>query len=131
MQHIGHITLLVHDYDEAIEFFTKKLKFSLVEDKKMSETKRWVVIAPQGSNGASVLLTKAVTGEQKNLVGKQAGGKVFLFLYTDNISADYENLKLSGVEIIEEPEVKPHGRVLIFADLYGNHYDLIEPNLHE
>jgi catechol 2,3-dioxygenase-like lactoylglutathione lyase family enzyme len=131
MQHIGHITLLVHDYDESIEFFTKKLKFRLVEDKKMSETKRWIVIASGGSNGSSLLLTKAITSEQKNLVGKQAGGKVFIFLFTDNISADYENLKSNGVEIIEEPEVKPHGRVLIFADLYGNHYDLIEPNLQE
>ena len=129
MQHIGHITLLVNDYDEAIEFFTTKLNFKVVEDKKMSESKRWVLIAPSGSVGTSVLLTKATTDDQQQLIGKQAAGKVFLFLFTDNITGDYKNLLKHGVEIIEEPEVKPHGRVLIFADLYGNHYDLIQPNL--
>jgi len=129
MQHIGHITLLVNDYDEAIEFFTTKLNFKVVEDKKMSESKRWVLIAPSGSVGTSVLLTKATTDDQQQLIGKQAAGKVFLFLFTDNITEDYKNLLKHGVEIIEEPEVKPHGRVLIFADLYGNHYDLIQPNL--
>ena len=129
MQQIGHITLLVNDYDEAIEFFCNKLHFLLVEDKKMSNTKRWVLIAPPGSTGASVLLTKATTDAQRNLVGKQTAGKVVMFLFTDNISEDYANLIKQGVEIIEQPEVKPHGRVLIFADLYGNHYDLIEPNL--
>jgi len=129
MQQIGHITLLVNDYDEAIEFFCNKLHFLLVEDKKMSNTKRWVLIAPTGSTGASVLLTKATTDAQRNLVGKQTAGKVVMFLFTDNISEDYANLIKQGVEIIEQPEVKPHGRVLIFADLYGNHYDLIEPNL--
>ena len=129
MQQIGHITLLVNDYDEAIEFFCAKLQFRLVDDKKMSDTKRWVLIAPPGSTGTSVLLTKATTDAQHNLVGKQAAGKVVMFLFTDNISEDYTNLLNHGVEIIEGPEVKPHGRVLIFADLYGNHYDLIEPNL--
>ena len=128
MQQIGHITLLVKDYDETIDFFCNKLQFHVVEDKKMSETKRWVLIAPSGSTGTSVLLTKATTDSQRNLVGKQAAEKVFMFLFTDNIQEDYKNLLKQGVEIIEQPEVKPHGRVLIFADLYGNHYDLIEPN---
>ena len=127
MQHIGHITLLVNDYDEAIEFFCNKLQFHVVEDKKMSDTKRWVLIAPSGSTGTSVLLTKATTDTQRNLVGKQAADKVFMFLFTDNIQEDYKNLLKHSVEIIEQPEIKPHGRVLIFADLYGNHYDLIEP----
>ena len=127
MQHIGHITLLVNDYDEAIEFYCTKLQFRLVEDKKMSDTKRWVLIAPSGSTGTSVLLTKAATDAQRKLVGKQAAEKVFMFLFTDNIQEDYKNLMKQGVEIIEQPEIKPHGRVLIFADLYGNHYDLIEP----
>ena len=95
----------------------------------MSETKRWVLIAPPGSTGTSLLLTKATTEAQRRLVGKQSAEKVFLFLYTDNISEDYENLMKQGVEIIEEPEVKPHGKVLIFSDLYGNHVDLIEPTL--
>ena len=130
MQYIGHITLLVIDYDEAIEFFCGKLQFRLVEDKKMSDTKRWVLIAPPGSTGTSVLLTKAITDEQRNLVGKQTAGKVVMFLFTDNIMEDYSYLLTHGVEIIEGPEVKPHGRVLIFADLYGNHYDLIEPTLN-
>ena len=127
MQQIGHITLLVKDYDETIDFFCNKLQFHVVEDKKMSETKRWVLIAPSGSTGTSVLLTKATTDSQRNLVGKQAAEKVFMFLFTDNIQEDYKNLLKQGVEIIEQPEVKPHGRVLIFSDLYGNHYDLIEP----
>jgi len=127
MQHIGHITLLVNDYDEAIAFYCNKLKFTLLEDKVMSETKRWVRIAPPGSTGTSLLLTKATTEAQRALVGKQSAEKVFLFLYTDNISEDYENLKKHGVVIVEEPEVKPHGKVLIFADLYGNRFDLIEP----
>ena len=130
MQYIGHITLLVIDYDEAIEFFCGKLQFRLVEDKKMSDTKRWVLIAPPGSTGTSVLLTKAMTDEQRNLVGKQTAGKVVMFLFTDNLSEDYANLLSQRVKIIEGPELKLHGRVLIFADLYGNHYDLIEPTLN-
>ena len=129
MQTIGHITLLVNDYDEAIAFYCTKLKFTVVEDKIMSETKWWVRIAPSGPTGTSLLLTKATTEAQRRLVGKQSAEKVFLFLYTDNISEDYENLMNQGVEIVEEPEVKPHGKVLIFADLYGNHVDLIEPTL--
>ena len=129
MQHIGHITLLVNDYDEAIAFYCTKLQFHIVEDKPMSETKRWVLLAPPGSTGTSILLTRAVTDEQRALVGKQAAGKVFLFLFTDNLAADYKNLLKHGVGIVEEPEVKPHGRVLIFSDLYGNRFDLIEPTL--
>jgi len=129
MQHIGHITLLVNDYDEAIAFYCTKLQFHIVEDKPMSETKRWVLLAPPGSTGTSILLTRAVTDEQRALVGKQAAGKVFLFLFTDNLAADYKNLLKHGVGIVEEPEVKPHGKVLIFSDLYGNRFDLIEPTL--
>jgi catechol 2,3-dioxygenase-like lactoylglutathione lyase family enzyme len=129
MQYIAHITLLVTDYNEAIEFYCTKLGFTVVEDKKMSDTKRWVLIAPPGSNGTSILLTKVTTEQQINLVGNQSAEKVFMFLYTDNISKDYKLLKKNGVVIIEEPEIKPHGKVLIFADLYGNHYDLIEPDL--
>ena len=129
MQHIGHITLLVNDYDEAIAFYCNKLQFHVVEDKPMSETKRWVLLAPPGSTGTSILLTRAVTDEQRALVGKQAAGKVFLFLFTDNLAAEYKNLLKHGVGIVEEPEVKPHGKVLIFSDLYGNRFDLIEPTL--
>jgi catechol 2,3-dioxygenase-like lactoylglutathione lyase family enzyme len=127
MQTIGHLTLLVRDYNEALEFFTGKLNFSVIEDKTMSDTKRWIVVAPKGSTGTGILLTKATTNNQRSLIGKQSAEKVFLFLFTDNISRDYSSLIANGVEIIEEPEVKPHGKVFIFADLYGNHYDLIEP----
>ena len=128
MQTIAHITLLINDYDEALEFFCSKLGFIVLEDKLMSDTKRWVVIAPPGSTGTSILLTKATTESQRNLVGNQSDERVFLFLYTDDIARDYKQLTQNGVLIIEEPEVKPHGKVLIFADLYGNHYDLIQPN---
>ena len=127
MQTIGHVTVLVKDYDEAIEFYTKKLNFTVVQDLVMSKTKRWVLVAPQGSTACSILLSKAVTEEQKALIGCQSDGRVFLFLYTDNFALDYENLKTKGVKIIEEEELKAHGTVAVFADLYGNLWDLIEP----
>ena len=129
MQEIAHITLLVKEYDEAIKFYSTKLRFKVVNDTWMSESKRWVLIAPQGSAGTSILLTKAITEKQKELVGNQTGGKVFMFLYTDNIAEDCESLRKSEVVIVEEMEEKPHGKVLIFEDLYGNKWDLIEPNL--
>jgi len=127
MQIIGHITLLVKDYDEAIEFYTKRLNFTLVEDRMMSETKRWVLVAPQGSTGCSLLLSKATSTEQKSLIGNQSGGRVFMFLYTDDFEHDYNHLKAQGVRIVEEAIQKPHGMVAIFADLYGNLWDFIEP----
>ena len=126
-QNLAHISLLVNDYDEAIKFYTQTLHFTLVEDKVMSPTKRWVMIAPQGSTGTSILLVKASNEEQQNRVGNQTGGRVFLFLYTDDIKRDYQNLVNKKVTIIEELTIKPHGTVLVFADLYGNLWDLIQP----
>ena len=126
-QSLAHIALVVNDYDEAIKFYTQTLHFVLLEDKVMSPTKRWVIIAPQGSTGTSILLAKASNEEQQNRVGNQTGGRVFLFLYTDDIKRDYQNLLDKKVIIVEELTNKPHGTVLVFADLYGNLWDLIEP----
>ena len=127
-QFIDHIALVVNDYDEAINFYTQTLNFTLLEDKVMSATKRWVMVAPPGSKGASILLAKAANEEQHSRVGNQTGGRVFLFLYTDDIDRDYKNLIEKKVKIVRELENQPHGKVAVFADLYGNLWDLIEPN---
>jgi catechol 2,3-dioxygenase-like lactoylglutathione lyase family enzyme len=127
-QHIAHIALVVADYDEAIEFYTQKLHFRLIEDTVMSETKRWVRIAPPGSSECSLLLAKAATDEQITRVGNQSGGRVFLFLNTDNFKRDYQNLLDQNVQIMRKPSVEPYGTVAVFADLYGNLWDLIEPS---
>ncbi len=126
-QSLAHIALLVNDYDEAIQFYTEVLHFTLVEDKVMSATKRWVTVSPAGSTGTSILLAKASNEEQHNRVGNQTGGRVFLFLYTDDIERDYKNLLDKNVKIVEELTSKPHGKVAVFTDLYGNLWDLIEP----
>jgi len=126
-QRLAHITLVVDDYDEAITFYTEKLNFRLVEDTVLSETKRWVLVAPTGSGECGLLLAKASNEEQKSRIGNQTGGRVFLFLNTDNFKRDYENLKLNGVTIVREPSVEEYGTVAVFADLYGNLWDLIEP----
>ena len=126
-QHIAHIALVVEDYDQAISFYTEKLNFRLVEDTVLSETKRWVLIAPQGSGNCKLLLTKAANEEQRSRVGNQTGGRVFLFLYTDNFHRDFENLKAKGVTIVREPSTEAYGTVAVFSDLYGNLWDLIEP----
>ena len=125
-QSLAHIALVVNDYDEAIQFYTQTLHFTLLENKVMSETKRWVVIAPPGSTGTTILLAQASNDEQKSRVGNQTGGRVFLFLYTDDIARDHQNLLDKKVTIVRELESQPHGKVLVFADLYGNLWDLIE-----
>jgi catechol 2,3-dioxygenase-like lactoylglutathione lyase family enzyme len=127
-QKIATITLVVNDYDEAITFYTEKLQFRLIEDTKLSETKRWVQIAPTGDSETCLLLAKASNEEQKNVVGCQTGGRVFLFLHTDNIARDYQNLQKNQVTIIRPPSKEVYGTVLVFADLYGNLWDLIERN---
>lgn len=127
-QKIALVALVVDDYDKAIEFYTKKLSFELIEDTKLSDTKRWVIVAPQGSTECSILLTKASNDEQKSRIGNQTGGRVFLFLYTDNLKRDLNNLIGNGIRIIREPSAEVYGNVLVFEDLYGNHWDLIEPN---
>lgn len=127
-QKIATITLVVNDYDEAITFYTEKLQFRLIEDTKLSETKRWVQIAPAGDSETCLLLAKASNEEQKNVLGCQTGGRVFLFLHTDNIARDYQNLQKNQVTIIRPPSKEVYGTVLVFADLYGNLWDLIERN---
>lgn len=126
-QHIAHIALVVDDYDKAIKFYTEKLNFDLIEDTQMSETKRWVMVAPKGSTECRLLLAKAANEEQKSRVGNQTGGRVFLFLYTDNIKRDYNNMKEKGILFIREPSIESYGTVAVFEDLYGNLWDLIEP----
>jgi len=125
-QYIGHIALVVHDYDEAIKFYTEKLNFTLIEDTVLSEKKRWVIIAPQGATECALLLAKAGNEDQSAWVGNQTGGRVFLFLYTDDMSRDYQNLLDKGVTIVREPTIEPWGTAAVFADLYGNLWDLIE-----
>ncbi|MFI0490183.1 VOC family protein [Flavobacterium sp.] len=125
-QRIAHIALVVADYDEAIAFYTQKLHFDLIEDTVLNETKRWVLVAPKGAQGFSLLLAKAVNKEQLDRVGNQAGGRVFLFLNTDNFEIDYQNLLDNQVEIIREPITEVYGKIAVFADIYGNLWDLIE-----
>ena len=126
-QHLAHIALVVNDYDEAIEFYTKKLHFTLIEDTVLSETKRWVLVAPKGSSGCCLLLAKAANEEQKSRIGNQTGGRVFLFLYTDDFWRDYKNMRKEAIEFVREPAVETYGTVAVFKDLYGNLWDLIEP----
>ena len=124
-QYLAHIALVVRDYDEAIEFYTKKLHFELIEDTKLSESKRWVLVAPKGSKGCQILLAKAV-GDQKLAIGNQSGGRVFLFLHTDDFERDYQNLLLQNIKVFREPSIEEYGQVCVFEDLYGNLWDLIE-----
>jgi catechol 2,3-dioxygenase-like lactoylglutathione lyase family enzyme len=126
-QHIGHITLVVDDYDEAIRFYTQKLNFDLVEDTLLSETKRWVLVKPKGTNGCSLLLAKAADERQKTRIGNQTGGRVFLFLYTDDIWRDYHRMTADGVSFTQQPRKEGYGTVVVFKDLYGNLWDLIQP----
>ncbi len=126
-QHIARIALVVRDYDEAIAYYTSILKFQLIEDTILSETKRWVVVAPQGTGSCQLLLAKAATEDQRLAIGNQSGGRVFLFLYTDDIERDYQNLLDQDVTIIREKTTEPYGTVAVFADLYGNLWDLIQP----
>jgi len=127
VQRLVHITLLVDDYDKAINFYTQKLNFTLVEDTVLNESKRWVIISPPGSEGCGLLLAKAANEEQISRIGNQTGGRVFLFLETNDFRRDFENLQSKGVSIIREPVVEAYGTVAVFADLYGNLWDLIEP----
>jgi catechol 2,3-dioxygenase-like lactoylglutathione lyase family enzyme len=126
-QELAHIALVVADYDEAIKFYIQQLNFTLLEDTVLSETKRWVLIAPPGSTGCKLLLAKAATDEQQSRVGNQTGGRVFLFLYTDNFQRDYQAMLGKGIEFVRDPVTEPYGVVAVFKDLYGNHWDLIEP----
>jgi catechol 2,3-dioxygenase-like lactoylglutathione lyase family enzyme len=126
-QQIAQIALVVKDYDEAIAFYCKKLHFTLVEDTRLSETKRWVLVSPPGSSGTKLLLAQAANEEQLSRVGNQTGGRVFLFLYTDDFDRDFKHLQDNDIRIIRGPVEEPYGKVAVFADLYGNLWDLIQP----
>lgn len=128
-QYIAHVSLVVRDYDEAISFFTSKLDFTLIEDTYVPEQdKRWVIVAPPNSTGANLLLAKASNPRQESAVGNQTGGRVFLFLYTDDFQRDYEKMVGRGISFVRKPKVEPYGTVAVFADLYGNLRDLLQPN---
>ena len=126
-QRLVQIALVVNEYDEAIKFYTEKLNFILLEDTKLSETKRWVVIKPNGTGGCNILLAKAANEEQKTRIGNQTGGRVFLFMHTDNLKRDYENMLAKNIEFVRTPTEELYGTVAVFKDLYGNLWDLIQP----
>ena len=129
-QSIIHVALVVDDYDEAIDFFTKTLSFVLVEDTYQPEQdKRWVVVAPPGSRGTTLLLAQASTAEQRTRIGNQSGGRVFLFLNTDDFWRDYRAMISRGITFVREPKQAPYGMVAVFEDLYGNRWDLLQ--LHD
>jgi catechol 2,3-dioxygenase-like lactoylglutathione lyase family enzyme len=125
--HIAHIALIVRDYDEAIDWFAEKLGFACLADDALGGGKRWVLVAPPGSTGPQLLLAKAATPEQISRAGNQTGGRVFLFLHTDDFARDYGRMKARGVKFIEAPRHEPYGTVVVFEDLYGNRWDLVEP----
>lgn len=126
-QRIAYIALVVKDYDEAIAFYTQKLHFTLVEDTIIDEKKRWVVVAPRGAAGGGLLLAKAASEQQSAAVGNQSGGRVFLFLHTDDFERDYRNLEANGIEIVRQPVRDTFGTAAVFKDLYGNLWDLVGP----
>ncbi len=126
-QRIAHLTLVVRDYDEAIDFYTHKLGFTLLEDTKLSDTKRWVLVAPKGEGSCALLLARADNEHQASRVGDQTGGRVFLFLYTDDFKRDYLAYQQAGVTFVRPPKEEAYGTVAVFEDLYGNRWDLLEP----
>ena len=127
-QRISHIALVVKDYDEAIDFYTNKLDFILLEDTKIDETKRWVMVAPRGAKECCLLLAKAANEEQSRSIGNQTGGRVFLFLFTDDFWRDYNKMVDRKINFVRPPIEYEYGRVAVFEDLYGNLWDLLEPN---
>ncbi len=125
-QQIAHIALVVNDYDEAIEFYTARLGFSLVEDTPLSATKRWVLVAPKGAEECCLLLAKGVGDEQRSRIGNQTGGRVFLFLRTDDFQRDYDHYREKGICFVRPPRTEEYGTVAVFEDLYGNLWDLVQ-----
>ena len=126
-QSLALVTLVVRDYDEALDFYVNVLGFRLLEDTPLTPEKRWVRVAPRGGGGCQLLLARAADERQRSRVGDQTGGRVAFFLHTDDFDADYANLLKNSVQIVREPRQEPYGRVLVFGDLYGNLWDLIEP----
>lgn len=127
-QQIGNVALVVENYDDAIEFYTQKLQFTLVEDTDLGGDKRWVQVSPPNSNGTNLLLAQASTEEQSQAIGNQSGGRVFLFLQTNDFWRDYDLMKENGVVFSEEPRTEEYGTVVVFQDLYGNKWDLLQLN---
>ena len=127
IKHLAHVALLVDDYDRAIEYYQHTLHFTLLEDTVLSPTKRWVLVAPKGANECSILLAKATDDEQRSRIGNQTGGRVFMFLYSDNLQRDYQTYLDNKVRIVEPPRKESYGTVFVFKDLYGNLWDMIEP----
>lgn len=128
MQSLGLVALVVREYDEALDFYVGKLGFTLIEDTYIPEQdKRWVVVAPPGPPGTRLLLARAVGAEQASRIGNQAGGRVFLFLHTDDFQRDYRAYRAQGIVFVREPKEEPYGTVAVFRDLYGNLWDLLEP----
>jgi catechol 2,3-dioxygenase-like lactoylglutathione lyase family enzyme len=126
-QYLAHVALIVDDYDDAIAFYTQKIGFELIEDTKLSEEKRWVLVKPKGATETAILLAKASNTEQESRIGNQTGGRVFIFLYTDNLWRDYHIMIEKGVKFVREPKEEIYGTVAVFTDLYGNQWDLLEP----
>lgn len=128
-QGIVHVALVVREYDEAIEFFTRKLDFQLIEDSyQPAQDKRWVLVAPPGSNGVQLLLARATTPAQEAAIGNQTGGRVFMFLNTDDFQRDYNKMLERGITFVREPKIESYGTVAVFKDLYGNLWDLLQLN---
>jgi catechol 2,3-dioxygenase-like lactoylglutathione lyase family enzyme len=127
-QSISHLTIVVRNYDEALEFFTQKLGFHLLQDTPLPGNKRWLLVAPPDSRGAALLLAEADTPEQSLAIGNQTGGRVFLFLYTDDFWRDYKAYQSRAVRFLESPRKESYGTVAVFEDLYGNKWDLLEPS---
>ncbi|MDH4261041.1 MAG: VOC family protein [Gammaproteobacteria bacterium] len=127
MRQLSLVTLVVRDYDAAIRFFTQVLRFALLEDTPLAGGKRWVRVAPTADSGFALLLAKAATPGQERAIGNQTGGRVFMFMHTDDFQDDYEHLKSQGVRFTEKPRQEPYGTVVVFLDLYGNKWDLIGP----
>ena len=128
MPHIGYITILVRDYDEALRFYTESLGFNLIEDTPLPDGKRWVLVAPRGSTETSILLAEASTPDRIARIGDQTGGRVAFFLHTDDFWRDYNRMLANGVIFLEEPRTEPYGTVAVFRDLYGNLWDLLQLN---
>ena len=126
-QRLAQVALLVRDYDEALAFFTQALRFAVVEDTDLGGGKRWVLVRPPGATETALLLARAATPEQRAAVGNQAGGRVFLFLHTDDFAGDHARMQARGVRFVEEPRDEAYGTVAVFLDLYGNRWDLLQP----
>ena len=127
-QYLAHVALLVRDYDEAIAFYTQRLGFTLLEDVPQADGKRWVLVAPPGASECSILLARAKKPEEIEAIGRQSGGRVFLFLHTDDFERDFQAFSARGVQFCEAPRHEPYGVVAVFVDLYGNRWDLLQLN---